>query len=109
VTLAKESIRSRGRCLVALSGGSTPRPLYGLLATPPYATRLDWPQIHLFWGDERIVPGTAAVGETHRGRGRDASLGDGRARREAARHVADDADDGRLECRRGRDISRGWP
>jgi 6-phosphogluconolactonase len=56
VTLAEEAIRSRGRCLVALSGGSTPRPLYELLATPPFAKRIDWPHLHLFWGDERCVP-----------------------------------------------------
>jgi 6-phosphogluconolactonase len=56
VTQAREAIRARGRCLVALSGGSTPRPLYELLATPRYATRIDWSRMHLFWGDERCVP-----------------------------------------------------
>jgi 6-phosphogluconolactonase len=56
VTLADEVSRTRGRCLVALSGGSTPRPLYELLATAPYATRIDWSRMHLFWGDERCVP-----------------------------------------------------
>jgi 6-phosphogluconolactonase len=56
VRLAKDAVGTRGRCLVALSGGSTPRPLYELLATPPYATRIEWPRMHLFWGDERCVP-----------------------------------------------------
>jgi 6-phosphogluconolactonase len=56
VRLTREAIASRGRCLVALSGGSTPKPLYELLATPPYAAQLDWPRLHLFWGDERCVP-----------------------------------------------------
>jgi 6-phosphogluconolactonase len=56
VMLAKEASDTRGRCLVALSGGSTPRPLYELLATAPYATRIDWSRMHLFWGDERCVP-----------------------------------------------------
>ena len=42
--------------LVALSGGSTPRALFRLLAQPPYADRLPWEQIHFFWGDERLVP-----------------------------------------------------
>lgn len=56
VMLSTEAIDARGRCLVALSGGSTPRPLYELLATAPYATRIDWPRMHLFWGDERCVP-----------------------------------------------------
>jgi 6-phosphogluconolactonase len=52
----REAIASHGRCLVALSGGSTPKPLYELLATPPYAAQIDWPHVHLFWGDERCVP-----------------------------------------------------
>jgi 6-phosphogluconolactonase len=56
VAQAKDAIRTRGQCLVALSGGSTPRPLYELLATPAYATRIDWSRTHLFWGDERCVP-----------------------------------------------------
>jgi 6-phosphogluconolactonase len=56
VKLAREAIGARGRCLVALSGGSTPKPLYELLATPQYAAQIDWPRVHLFWGDERCVP-----------------------------------------------------
>ncbi len=41
---------------LALSGGSTPRLLYQLLVQPPYVNAIDWPQIELFWGDERPVP-----------------------------------------------------
>ena len=41
---------------IALSGGSTPRRLFELLACPPYRTQLPWDHIHLFWGDERSVP-----------------------------------------------------
>jgi 6-phosphogluconolactonase len=44
------------RFLVALSGGSTPRALFQLLAQPPYAGMLPWTKIHFFWGDERLVP-----------------------------------------------------
>ena len=51
VTLAVQSIRERGRFLVALSGGSTPMALYRLLAREP----IDWTRIHVFWGDERLV------------------------------------------------------
>jgi len=40
---------------VALSGGSTPRLLYRLLVTEPYATRVRWDVIHFFFGDERWV------------------------------------------------------
>lgn len=48
-----ESVARRGRCTVALSGGRTPRRLYELLGEDP---RIPWPQIELFWGDERYVP-----------------------------------------------------
>jgi len=41
---------------VALSGGATPRALYSLLATAEFREKIPWPQIHLFWGDERCVP-----------------------------------------------------
>jgi 6-phosphogluconolactonase len=54
--VATEAIGARGRCLLALSGGSTPRPLYQLLASAPYASAIDWSRMHLFWGDERCVP-----------------------------------------------------
>jgi 6-phosphogluconolactonase len=43
------------RFCIALSGGSTPKRLYELLATE-YRDRIDWQRIHLFWGDERYVP-----------------------------------------------------
>jgi len=47
---------ARGRFAAALSGGSTPRRTYEFLAAPPFRDRVDWPQVHLFWGDERGVP-----------------------------------------------------
>ena len=50
------SDRQSGRFTVALSGGSTPKTLYSLLASPEYRGRVDWPRVHLFWGDERCVP-----------------------------------------------------
>lgn len=55
---AGEAIRARGRFSVALSGGSTPRRLFALLADPaePFRDRIDWRAVHLFWGDERHVP-----------------------------------------------------
>ena len=54
-TLA-EAIQKRGRGSVALSGGSTPKVIYELLATPQWSAKNHWPKIHLFWGDERAVP-----------------------------------------------------
>lgn len=55
---AEASVRARGRFAVALSGGSTPRRLFALLADPsqPFRDRIDWSAVHLFWGDERHVP-----------------------------------------------------
>jgi 6-phosphogluconolactonase len=47
---------SRGRFAICLSGGSTPRRLYQLLAESPYRDALPWDRIHWFWGDERFVP-----------------------------------------------------
>jgi len=68
VTLAVQSIRERGRFLVALSGGSTPMALYRLLAREP----IDWTRIHVFWGDERLVPPEDA--ENSYGQAREALL-----------------------------------
>jgi 6-phosphogluconolactonase len=45
-----------GAFTVALSGGSTPRLLYQLLAGSPYRDEFPWSRTHWFWGDERFVP-----------------------------------------------------
>jgi 6-phosphogluconolactonase len=55
ITLAGDAIARSGRFAVALSGGSTPQALYFLLASPEYRNLVDWPRLHLFWGDERCV------------------------------------------------------
>jgi 6-phosphogluconolactonase len=47
---------SRDRFAIGLSGGSTPRRLYQLLAQGPFCDALPWDRIHWFWGDERFVP-----------------------------------------------------
>ena len=41
---------------VSLSGGSTPRTLYGLLAADEFRGRFPWPSVSWYWGDERFVP-----------------------------------------------------
>src|SRR5665213_1714916 len=51
--LAQASDRAFAVCL---SGGSTPRRLYELLATPEISSRFPWSRTHWFWGDERFVP-----------------------------------------------------
>lgn len=53
---AARAIDVAGRFLLALSGGSTPRALYGQLAVPDLFDRIDWEAVHIFWGDERCVP-----------------------------------------------------
>lgn len=56
VRLAQEAIVTRGRFTFALSGGTTPGKLYGLLTSEPYRSQIDWSQVHIFWSDERCVP-----------------------------------------------------
>ena len=56
VRLANEAIVTRGRFSIALSGGSTPKALYGLLATEPYLSQINWSSVEIFWSDERCVP-----------------------------------------------------
>jgi 6-phosphogluconolactonase len=56
---AQEAVAARGRFTFVLSGGSTPRTLYSLLATNARAS-LPWDQTYFFWGDERHVPPTHA-------------------------------------------------
>ncbi len=45
-----------GGFALCLSGGSTPRPLYETLATPPLRERFPWSRTQFFFGDERFVP-----------------------------------------------------
>lgn len=52
VTLARAAAAERGTCHLALSGGSTPRTLFRILRTLP----MPWPDVELWWGDERTVP-----------------------------------------------------
>lgn len=52
VALARDSIAARGAGHIALSGGSTPRRLFQIVRE----LRMPWPQIELWFGDERTVP-----------------------------------------------------
>jgi 6-phosphogluconolactonase len=47
---------AKGPFRVALSGGSTPKALYGLLASDEFRDRFPWRRVFWFWGDERFVP-----------------------------------------------------
>jgi 6-phosphogluconolactonase len=57
VRQASEAVKVKGACTVALSGGSTPKGLYGALANDPtWRGQVPWDNMHVFWGDERHVP-----------------------------------------------------
>ena len=58
VARSREAVAQRGSFTVALSGGSTPKALFELLADPnePFRDQIAWPNIHFFWSDERHVP-----------------------------------------------------
>ena len=55
IEIGIEAIEKRGQMTVALSGGSTPKPLFQLLASDKYKNRLDWKSVFFFFGDERNV------------------------------------------------------
>lgn len=52
----REAILARGRFVVALSGGSTPKRLHRLLAQHPYCDYVEWSRVFVLFGDERFVP-----------------------------------------------------
>ncbi len=58
VRLAEEAIAARDVFTVALSGGSTPKKLYELLASQEWRSKIPWNKVEFFWGDERYVPPT---------------------------------------------------
>jgi 6-phosphogluconolactonase len=55
VEYINEVLSKQDRFTIALSGGSTPKKLYQLLASDKYKNRINWSQLHFFWGDERFV------------------------------------------------------
>ena len=54
--LADQYVVGCGRFTVALSGGSTPKAMFSLLAADPFLDTVPWSSIYFFWGDERAVP-----------------------------------------------------
>jgi 6-phosphogluconolactonase len=56
IAQAKAAVAKQGVFRVALSGGSTPLPMFALLALPEWRARLNWRQVHFYWADERTVP-----------------------------------------------------
>jgi 6-phosphogluconolactonase len=53
---AAERFAQQATGSVALSGGSTPGALFDLLAQEPWRSRIHWPNLGVYWGDERCVP-----------------------------------------------------
>ncbi|HXD31872.1 MAG TPA: 6-phosphogluconolactonase [Pyrinomonadaceae bacterium] len=53
--IAQSAVSQSQRFTIALSGGSTPKTLYGLLAEETWRAQIPWQQTHVFWGDERHV------------------------------------------------------
>lgn len=56
VEMASGAVAERGRFVIALAGGGTPRPVYARLAGGGYGERIPWEKVHIFFGDERCVP-----------------------------------------------------
>ena len=54
--VGEEAVRTNGRFLIALSGGTTPETLYRALTSPAFADRFDWSRTTFFFSDERCVP-----------------------------------------------------
>lgn len=52
----QQVLKKQDRFTFVLSGGSTPKALYALLAESPYKESIPWEKLHFFWGDERAVP-----------------------------------------------------
>lgn len=55
VTRSETAIESAGLFSLVLSGGSTPRRTYQLLASEPFKQSIPWEKTYIFWGDERCV------------------------------------------------------
>jgi len=54
--LTAEALAKKGPFRLSLSGGSTPKTLYGLLASDEFRGRFPWERTSWYWGDERFVP-----------------------------------------------------
>jgi 6-phosphogluconolactonase len=55
-SLIQDAIDDRGRCMLVLSGGETPRGVYRLLSADAMGKSIRWDRVHVFFSDERCVP-----------------------------------------------------
>src|SRR5207253_11238489 len=56
IDVATEAVRLRGRFMLCLAGGETPRATYARLALPAFSERVRWDRTWAFFGDERVMP-----------------------------------------------------
>lgn len=56
--MASEAVQAQGRARIAISGGSTPKATFALLAdaNEPWRNHMPWDNLELYWVDERCVP-----------------------------------------------------
>ena len=54
--VANKSFEKRGRFVVAISGGSTPRDMHRMLGEEPFRSNIPWENTDILWVDERCVP-----------------------------------------------------
>jgi 6-phosphogluconolactonase len=54
--MTQAALSAHGPFHVCLSGGSTPKKLYSLLASDEFKSRFPWARVFWYWGDERFVP-----------------------------------------------------
>ncbi|MFW6146712.1 MAG: 6-phosphogluconolactonase [Planctomycetota bacterium] len=90
-TTACDAVGRHGQFTLALAGGTTPRPLYEFLATPPLNESIPWQDTQIFFGDERDVPADHADSNYHMAQ--EALLGSVPIRLENVHPMMGDADD----------------
>lgn len=56
ISLIQKTLTAKDKFTIALSGGETPKKLYQTFASESYREKINWNKIHIFWGDERVVP-----------------------------------------------------
>jgi len=54
--IIEDKLKNASQFTWCLSGGSTPKQLYSLMHAEPFRNRIDWSKLHIFFGDERVVP-----------------------------------------------------
>lgn len=60
-----DAVADRGRADWATTGGSTPVGIYRRLIEPPLRDAVPWPQVHVWWGDDRFVPRDHPLSNVH--------------------------------------------